>query len=121
MNSELQQTFNQGKALYDQAQQTKDKEEALKLLKTAKEHFQEYLRLAEDRLEQCIGQNWLGSCVYAQAERTEDKAAAIELFENAYKKHFQESFRLAEEIDNKQEQCVAQNWLGSCVYERAQR
>lgn len=118
MSFELQQAFDKGKALYDQAKKTEDKVEALKLLETAKECFQESFRLAEevhDKQKKYFAQAWLGLCIYQQAEYTEAGETVLELLEIA-KCYFQESFSLAEVVTDKY---IMQFGLGRCVYMQA--
>ena len=132
-NSQIQEQNNihfwLGHCYLEQAMKAKGKESE-QLFGRAVEHFQQQLRLAEQLedkqnslQEQINAQYWLGRCHLEQAMKAQGKESE-QLFEQAVK-HHQQQLRLAEQLEDKQnnlqEQNNAQHWLGRCYLEQAMK
>ena len=132
-NSQIQEQNNihfwLGHCYLEQAMKAKGKESE-QLFGRAVEHFQQQLRLAEQLedkqnslQEQINAQYWLGRCHLEQAMKAQGKESE-QLFEQAVK-HHQQQLRLAEQLEDKQnnlqEQNNAQHWLGRCYFEQAKK
>ena len=132
-NSQIQEQNNihfwLGHCYLEQAMKAKGKESE-QLFGRAVEHFQQQLRLAEQLedkqnslQEQINAQYWLGRCHLEQAMKAQGKESE-QLFEQAVK-HHQQQLRLAEQLEDKQnnlqEQINAQVGLGLCYFEQAKK
>ena len=117
-----------GRCYFEQAMKGKG-EAADQLFWRAIEHFQQWLKLAEQLVdepnsiqEQNNAQFWIGRCYFEQAMRV--KGDVTKMFEQAVK-HLQQQLKLTKQLADEtncfQEQINAQHWLGRCYFEQATR
>ena len=127
LQEQINAQFGLGNCYLEQAKKAQGKESE-QLFGNAFEHHQQQLSLAKQLAdkqnslqEQIYAQSWLGRCYFEQALKAQGKESK-QLFGNAFE-HHQQQLRLAEQLEDKQnnlqEQIYAQSWLGRCYFEQA--